>query len=254
MTYAEFHLYFTIPQSLVFWLLCWRYLSAKQCKQLFAGASLLACLALIWTTPWDNYLIYKKIWWYSPQRVMGTIGYVPIEEYFFFVIQCYFTAGFLGILMKFIDWQDQPVAHEKSKGDLLLSLSLGLFLFGLYCLSVSKLLYLGLILVWACPIFLIQQSFGRKFLLRNGKIFALGLLVPSLYLSLCDAYAIHENIWTISRSYTIGLQMGPLPLEEATFFFATNLMLIQGLILFLHPQSQKQALALWQSWRVRGHA
>ena len=241
MTYAAFHLYFTIPQTIILWFLCWRLLKREQLKQLFYGASLLALLAVVWTTPWDNYLIYKEVWWYGADKVLGTIGYVPIEEYFFFVIQCYFTAGFLGVLLKFMPWVKDEKKQEKGTSNILLAFSFTLFFYGLYCLQHTELFYMGLILSWSTPIFFIQQFFGRHFLVRNSQHFLLGLFIPSLYLCVADAIAIHEKTWAISEVYTMGIQFGPLPIEEATFFFATNFMLIQGLILFLHPQSQVQA-------------
>jgi len=241
MTYAEFHLYFTIPQSILLWVLCYYLLDRKTLKQLFWGATTLATLAVIWTTPWDNYLIYKKIWWYGADRVLGTIGYVPIEEYFFFIIQCYFSSGFLGLLIKLSPWKLEASKNEVRFSNLLLGSCIGVFTFGVLCLFYTELFYLGLILAWALPIFLIQQFFGRIFLIRQKFHFILGILVPSIYLCICDKIAIDQEIWAISEVYTTQIKIAGLPIEEATFFFVTNWMLIQGLILFLHPQSQEIA-------------
>ncbi|MBN8501714.1 MAG: lycopene cyclase domain-containing protein, partial [Sphingomonadales bacterium] len=45
-------------------------------------------IAVVYTTPWDNYLVATRVWWYNPGLVTGfVIGYVPIEEYTFFVLQ-----------------------------------------------------------------------------------------------------------------------------------------------------------------------
>ena len=45
-------------------------------------------IALSYTTPWDNYLVATRVWWYDPALVAGiTLGWVPIEEYTFFVVQ-----------------------------------------------------------------------------------------------------------------------------------------------------------------------
>ena len=39
-------------------------------------------LALLYTTPWDNYLVATGVWFYNPGLVSGIVlGYVPIEEY-----------------------------------------------------------------------------------------------------------------------------------------------------------------------------
>lgn len=45
-------------------------------------------IALLYTTPWDNYLVATGVWYYDPARVWNIIlGYVPLEEYLFFVLQ-----------------------------------------------------------------------------------------------------------------------------------------------------------------------
>jgi lycopene cyclase domain-containing protein len=59
----------------------------------------LAGLALTYTTPWDNFLVYKGIWSYPKGRVLMSLGWVPVEEYSFFVIQTAFTClWFLTVL------------------------------------------------------------------------------------------------------------------------------------------------------------
>ena len=33
-------------------------------------------LALVYTTPWDNYLVANRVWWYDPELVTGiTLGW-----------------------------------------------------------------------------------------------------------------------------------------------------------------------------------
>lgn len=45
-------------------------------------------IALLYTTPWDNYLVATGVWYYDPARVWNIIlGYVPLEEYLFFILQ-----------------------------------------------------------------------------------------------------------------------------------------------------------------------
>ena len=48
---------------------------------------------MIYTIPWDAYLIYAKVWTYPPNAVLGpTLLRIPAEELFFFVIQTYITS------------------------------------------------------------------------------------------------------------------------------------------------------------------
>jgi putative membrane protein len=53
---------------------------------------------------------------------------------------------------------------------------------------------------------------------------------------MADALAIHLGIWSISPRYTLGVALGPLPLEEAVFFLLTNLLVVQGLALLVPPE------------------
>jgi len=44
--------------------------------------------SVIYTTPWDNYLVAARVWYYDPKLVLNIIfGYVPLEEYLFFILQ-----------------------------------------------------------------------------------------------------------------------------------------------------------------------
>jgi 15-cis-phytoene synthase/lycopene beta-cyclase len=48
---------------------------------------------VVYTIPWDAYLIYAKVWTYPPNAILGpTLFRIPIEELFFFVIQTYITS------------------------------------------------------------------------------------------------------------------------------------------------------------------
>ena len=56
-------------------------------------------VAVVYTIPWDSYLIYAKVWTYPPHAILGpTLLRIPIEEFFFFVIQTY-IASLLYILV-----------------------------------------------------------------------------------------------------------------------------------------------------------
>jgi lycopene cyclase domain-containing protein len=67
---------------------------------------------------------------------------------------------------------------------------------------------------------------------RHTILYAVGL--PTLYLWGADATAIAEGIWTISPAYTLGVKLINLPLEEATFFLVTNLLVVQGILLLMY--------------------
>jgi lycopene cyclase domain-containing protein len=96
--------------------------------------------------------------------------------------------------------------------------------------------YFALELVWAGPIVVMQWLLGLDVLLRRWKVWLPGILLPSLYLTFADSFAIGSHTWTINPdlSLNIFLPLG-VPLEELLFFLLTNALVVQGLILVLSP-------------------
>ena len=48
----------------------------------------LSLVALVYTAPWDNFLIASGVWSYPASRVLPVhVGMVPVEECAFFVLQ-----------------------------------------------------------------------------------------------------------------------------------------------------------------------
>ena len=57
-------------------------------RRVALGLLLLILVAVVYTTPWDNYLVASRVWYYDPRLVLNAIlGYVPLEEYLFFILQ-----------------------------------------------------------------------------------------------------------------------------------------------------------------------
>jgi len=84
MNYPIFLLTFLgIPIAVLAYVLRKR-ISARWC----AAVAFTALIAIVYTTPWDNYLVATGVWYYNPARIWGLVlGYVPLEEYLFFVLQ-----------------------------------------------------------------------------------------------------------------------------------------------------------------------
>jgi lycopene cyclase domain-containing protein len=69
-------------------------------------------IAVVYTTPWDNYLVATGVWWYDPQLVTGLVlGWVPIEEYTFFIVQPILAGLWLLMLMRYL-----PAGEQGSGG------------------------------------------------------------------------------------------------------------------------------------------
>jgi lycopene cyclase domain-containing protein len=195
-------------------------------------------VALLYTTPWDNYLVATRVWWYDPDLVTGiVIGWVPIEEYTFFLVQPIMTGLYLLLLAKIIPLGDS--------GDFALR-RWSLVVAGLIWLASVVILvggwrpgtYLGLELVWALPPIMIQLAFGADILWRYRRLVFWTLVPATLYLSAADALAIGSGTWTIDPAQSLNVYLGGvLPIEEFIFFFLTNTLLVFGITLVLARES-----------------
>jgi lycopene beta-cyclase len=242
MTYLGFHLVFILPPiaALALWL---RARPGGLRRRWLAYLPLIALIAFVYTTPWDNYLVWRGVWGYGSDRVIGTIGYVPVEEYLFFVLQPLLAGLWLYRVLADRDGVRDLAAGAAGRARVLGALLyLAAALAGGLMLLREETTYLGLILAWAAPVLAGQWAYAGAEIWRRRRSWALGVAVPTLYLWVADAIAIRLGIWEISERYTVGLQVWTLPLEEAVFFLVTNLLVVQGLILFLHPPGRSSVV------------
>lgn len=236
MSYLNFLIFFVLTPTLF---LSYFFYKSKSNHKSYTlkGIFLLAILALVYTTPWDNYLVANDVWWYGKDRVLFVIGYVPFEEYCFFIIQTFLT-GF----WTFFCWKQSDrsliIKKKPATKTFFLTTLLVAILFSVLLLNNEPTFYLSLITTWALPVLTLQLFFGFHHIHTHFLTLLKAALPPTLYLCLADAFAISDNIWSISKTYTTGIKFGPLPLEEALFFLITNLMVAQGLLLFLYMKDE----------------
>ena len=198
MTYLEFLILFIgIP---LFAISFWAY--KKQCldQKNITGIGLMCVIALVYTAPWDNYLIMENIWSYPTGVVFATIGYVPIEEYGFMVMQTMLA----GVLWSLVSSKINVSGLTPSGKGILVSLIPGFV--GAYCLSHESGTYAGLILVWAFPPLALQWGLGARALLSSAKMWMPLWVGFTLYLCLADAFAISDGIWTITSTTRSGIE------------------------------------------------
>jgi len=243
VTYAEFISIFLILPTIMMAVFA-LFLKKTGCVRMidiryhWTGVAVLALIAFVWTTPWDNYLIFRGVWDSPPERIMGRLGYVPLEEYAFFILMTFFNGAFFLLLVAqkkelsaACDWPQQRLRF------LALMIAAILACGGLLALAFTGGTYLGLILIWFTPPLLIQWLFAPRTLLRERKLVIFGTLIPSLYFGCADSFAIRNGIWEISSTLTTGVLLFNLPVEEFLFFVVTSLLLAQGLVLWHHLRS-----------------
>ncbi|MFO7536917.1 MAG: lycopene cyclase domain-containing protein, partial [Chloroflexota bacterium] len=213
--------------------------------------STLIVVAFLYTTPWDNYLVATGVWWYDPALVTGIVwGWVPIEEYTFFVVQT--LLGGLWLLCMFRYWPPAS-AYSPLNGRWRVGATAVILLIwlGSVVLLVSGWqpgTYLGLELIWALPPIAVQLAFGADILWRYRRYVLSSIVILSLYLSATDALAISSGTWTIDPQQSLGIYLGGiLPVEEFIFFLLTNILVICGITLLLAQESHERFDAFWQA-------
>ncbi len=223
---------------------------------------LMVLIALVYTTPWDNYLVATGVWFYNPKLVTGIVfGWVPIEEYTFFVLQPIMVGLWLALWARTLTPQPPlprgegerlPSPHGRGEQSWRWGMLAGVAV--IWIGSVILLAsgwrpgtYLGLELVWALPPVMIQLAFGGDILRRYWKLTGLGIVLPTLYLSAMDSLAIAAGTWTIDPAQSTGIMLGGvLPVEEVVFFMLTNVLVTIGLVLVWAPESQARIAELRQ--------
>jgi lycopene beta-cyclase len=197
-------------------------------------------IALVYTTPWDNYLVANRIWWYDPSLVTGiTIGWVPIEEYTFFVVQTLMTGLWVLLLMRRLPVTDESFEPRSRARWIVAGLVGAMWLVWvvLFLVGWPRGRYMALLLGWLLPPIWLQLAFGADILWHHRRLVLLSLSIPTIYLFILDAAAIASGTWTINPQNTLGLDLGVLPLEEMVFFATTNILISFGMVLTLARES-----------------
>ncbi|EWZ33630.1 Squalene/phytoene synthase-domain-containing protein [Fusarium oxysporum Fo47] len=228
--YAQVHLKYTIPFGVV---LAAVYRPLMSRLDVFKLVFLIT-VAVVSTIPWDSYLIKNRIWTYPPGVVVGLTAWdIPAEELFFFVIQTLNTSLLYMILSK-------PTFHPiylakktgwgKIAGQILFASAI---IFGLVSVSSGgEGMYMGLILIWACPFLLFLWSISYQFIVNlPWTNTALPIALPTLYLWVVDTFALRRGTWSITSGTKYGVVLWDgLDIEEAVFFLLTNTLIVFGLV------------------------
>src|SRR4051794_3671461 len=141
----------------------------------YAVIAAICAVALIYTTPWDNYLVATRVWWYHVELVTGfVIGWGPIEEYTFFILQPILTGLWLVFLARRLSPPSLMLGtrHAGLQRWGALGILTALWVFSLLILFTGKqpLTYLALLMAWALPPLMLQVGFGGDILWHYRKL------------------------------------------------------------------------------------
>ena len=261
MTYFGFLLRFLVLPIFVFLVIAWWDNKNNRLNLGFANSRAVwiaifvhIILAVVYTTPWDNYLVATGVWYYNPNLVTGlVIGYVPIEEYTFFVLETILSGLWWWFLVRRIS---PPKSFTPNRTLAYVStcilVLLWLIFTYLFFSENEPITYLSITLFWAFPAIFPQLLYGADILWHHRKLVFLSIFVPGAYLSLMDIIALKDTTWSISKQQTTSvLFFGILPLEEVVFFFITNILITFGMTLLLSDIG-RQRFSDWKSNNYKG--
>lgn len=230
LTYMQVHLYFTLPPTILLYLLIRPVISSFDRMKMLT----LCILAVTYTTPWDNYIIYHKAWWYRKDAVIGTIGWVPIEEYIFFVIQTIFTSLWTICCSRWT-LHSLHLRHTKRlQSELIKYLGIVLMVIAILCgwlhaIPDRKTFYLCSIIWWSLLVVVILWYIGSSYIVRRYQQILCSVVLPSVYFCYVDLIALRAKVWHINERTSLEMfPISELPIEEVIFFFITNFMVVMG--------------------------
>ncbi|KAK6512031.1 hypothetical protein TWF481_000929 [Arthrobotrys musiformis] len=284
LDYAFVHAKYTVPVAILLTILLHPFkTSVDNYKTIW-----LLAIALVSTIPWDSYLIDTKVWSYPDHVIIGAVFWrIPIEEYFFFVIQTYITSLVCIIVGKSIvptaclptfptnsrSSSIEEANYKPEKEDGLVrndckrlrrpGILGAIFLASLVGIG-AKLVhsgghgtYLGLILVWACPVLFFLWGLSYQYILSvPGKDVIIPILLPTIYFWFVDTLALKNGTWVINPEKSFEIKLWKyLDIEEAIFFLVTNVLITFGQLSFDHtlavingfPETFNFAIPSWPS-------
>ena len=189
----------------------------------WVGSAILALIAFLWTTPWDNFIVAQGIWTYGSERVVGLIGYVPVEEYLFFILMPLFNSTlFATFLLRGLKVESTRHERQLLNRCIVLIVGIALMILATSLVKQERFTYLSFTLLWFVPPLVLQWFFDPRVLLQKLRLIIVATILPTLYFSLADTFAITDGIWSIHPMTRTGWEIGNLPFEEIFFFFITR--------------------------------
>ncbi len=237
LTYLRFHLIFNVPLLIL--------LAAFNLPQpwttdegLALGSVLLA--VMIFTTPWDNLAAKWGIWSFPREKYSLRIGYLPVEEYAFFLLQS--VNVMLAVRLLFCLFPDWQSGQETEIGKSTLG-CLGISVFAWIVIAVQlkwlrrkagpRVNY-AIHLVWFLPVIYAQWVLAPWLFFAHAGLLALITATFGVYYTLADLAAVRAGTWFFDEKQITGAKLGRiLPWEEIVFFFLTSLLVAQSYLLLL---------------------
>jgi putative membrane protein len=237
VTYFRFHWIFNVPLLVILILVGWR-------APWYAGSvhamRWVVLAAVVFTTPWDNIAARRGIWGFPPDKYSLRLGWLPVEEYLFFVLQTLNVLFAIRVLFHlYPNWHRMEFTTPTSWTILCLVASVPTWIIiGLQMrqwgrAKGSRVNY-ALHLAWFLPVIYFQWVLAPNLFGVHAGLLALVTLGFGIYYTIADYIAVRAGLWFFDEKQITGWKIaGVLPWEEVAFFFLTSLLVAQSYLLLL---------------------
>jgi len=237
MTYLRFHLLFNLPLLILLAVLN-EPLPWAEGEGEALGLVLMA--VMIFTTPWDNLAAKWGIWGFPRDKYTLRLGYLPVEEYAFFLLQSVNVMLLVRALLGFFpDWQ---TGQETALGKwTLICLGASVIPWAIVAMNLvwfrrkaGPRVNYAIHLAWFLPVIYVQWILAPLLFLAHAALLALVTAIFGVYYTLADLVAVRAGTWFFDEKQITGVKLGGvLPWEEIAFFFLTSLLVAQSYLLLL---------------------
>lgn len=233
LSYIDIHMMYTFPVIFMLFLITRPFINRFEVFKIVFHC----VLAVIYTMPWDNYLVYCGAWSYPDDRVWAHIGYVPVEEYMFFVVQTIIIMLWTVLCTR---WSMPCLNfnYHKTSYELIRWIPISVFaaatVVGYRIAELGQpTFYMGYLLCWVCPVIMFLWYGAGNYLVKNTLPSCVAIVVPSIYLCWIDKVALNDGVWHIEETITLNVFIvHGLPIEEVLFFFLVNTLIVLGVSAF----------------------
>ena len=237
MTYLRFHLIFNLPLLIALAALSG---AAPWTSGEIEALGLVLLAVLLFTTPWDNLAAKWGIWGFPREKYSVRLGYLPIEEYAFFLLQSVNVMLAVRAIFHFEpDWQ---LGQQTQVGKwTLICLAASLIPWTLVAIQLRWLRHkcgprvnYAAHLAWFLPVVYAQWVLAPPLFWEHAGLLALVTAAFGIYYTLADLVAVRAGTWFFDEKQITGVKLGGvLPWEEIAFFFLTSLLVAQSYLLLL---------------------
>jgi putative membrane protein len=195
---------------------------------------------MLFTTPWDNLAAKWGIWGFPREKYSFRIGWLPVEEYAFFLLQSVNVMLAVRALLWLVpDWQTGQETALSRTALILLGVSVLPWLFIAVQLRwlrrrVGPRVNYANHLAWFLPVLYFQWVLAPPLFSAHVLLLLAVTFLFGIYYTLADLVAVRGGTWFFDEKQITGWKLrGVLPWEEIAFFFLTSLLVAQSYLLLL---------------------